>query len=279
MENNRYMGNIWEKLFKKKDESVGIKDITEVKALEEKKELETEKKETKLGENWTRRMLSHNVRMPMSVISGYGELLKQGLLNEKEKEECIGAICENITYLNQCLSVIFDEDMTDVKYSDNADIVEIAHKMKGYVHNVARKIPVSIEIQASVSKIMIQVPVIPIMRIFYQLYENAFKYLSAGDKINISIYSIEKEQVMIVFKDNGPGMEEKEFEHVFEQGFRGRNSQNKLGNGFGLCGIKQVVERYGGHISASGGNNKGFSVIMIFPVSVKEEGCDTDDWG
>ena len=36
--------------------------------------------------NWMKRMLSHNVRMPMSIITGYGELLRQGLLSPEASE-------------------------------------------------------------------------------------------------------------------------------------------------------------------------------------------------
>ena len=40
-------------------------------------------------------MLSHNVRMPMSIISGYGELLRLGLLSEEEQKDIINNICDN----------------------------------------------------------------------------------------------------------------------------------------------------------------------------------------
>ena len=46
--------------------------------------------------NWMKRMLSHNVRMPSAVISGYGELLRQELLTPEEQKKAILDICENI---------------------------------------------------------------------------------------------------------------------------------------------------------------------------------------
>ena len=45
--------------------------------------------------NWIKRMLSHNMRMPMPVTPGYGKLLKQGLLTPAELEEVIENICES----------------------------------------------------------------------------------------------------------------------------------------------------------------------------------------
>ena len=59
--------------------------------------------------NWIKRMLSHNMRMPMSVITGYGELMKQGLLSFDEMEEVISNICDNINYMNSLLKVVIDD--------------------------------------------------------------------------------------------------------------------------------------------------------------------------
>ena len=62
---------------------------------------------------WIQRMVSHNVRMPMSVIRGYGDLLRQGLLKGEEEQEAIKSICDNIMYLDQILNVIFEYDKTE----------------------------------------------------------------------------------------------------------------------------------------------------------------------
>ncbi|MBR2852330.1 MAG: hypothetical protein IKB91_08100, partial [Anaerotignum sp.] len=59
--------------------------------------------------NWMKRMLSHNVRMPMSIITGYGELLRQGLLSPEEQQGIIRDICDNINYMNDVLKVVLDE--------------------------------------------------------------------------------------------------------------------------------------------------------------------------
>ena len=213
-----------------------------------------------------KRMVSHNVRMPMAVISGYGELLKRGLLSEKEKEECIQVVCENITYMNQCLSVIFDEDIEKKIQEERVDVVELSRKMKNYVNDIARKIPIFIEVPHGTQPLYIQADEIHIMKIFYQLFENAFKYLSPGGKIQILIYPVEDKQIMIVFKDNGTSLAKEDIPNLFEQGFRGKNSKNKPGNGFGLYNVKQIVEQYNGTITVSGGDESGFSVVMMFPA-------------
>lgn len=59
--------------------------------------------------NWMKRMLSHNVRMPSAVISGYGELLRQELLTPEEQKKAILDICENITYINDLLCLVLED--------------------------------------------------------------------------------------------------------------------------------------------------------------------------
>ena len=75
--------------------------------------------------NWIKRMLSHNMRMPMSVITGYGELMKQGLLTSAEMEEVIENICENINYMNGILKVVLDDQSEDAQSPVAVDVAAL----------------------------------------------------------------------------------------------------------------------------------------------------------
>ena len=247
------IGNFWRKLFEKKEEPI-IKIIKE------------EKNEAS-GVALMKRMVSHNVRMPMAVITGYGELLKRGLLSDKEKEECIRVVCENITYMNQCLGMIFGEETEINIPEERVDVVELSRKMKNYVNDIARKIPIFIDVPQGTQPLYIQAEEIQMMKIFYQLFENVFKYVAPGGKVQILIYPVEEKQMMVVFKDNGNSLTKEEIPNLFEQGFRGKNSISQPGNGFGLYNGKQIVEQYHGTVTVSGGDENGFSVVMIFPAA------------
>jgi signal transduction histidine kinase len=230
------------------------------------KKQKVQEKEDTSGVILMKRMVSHNVRMPMSVIRGYGELLKRGLLSEEEKENCISVICENITYMNQCLSMVFDEDRDNHIQEEIVDLVELSCKMKSYVEDIAKKIPIHIDVPSGKQPLCIKADTIQIMKIYYQLFENAFKYVPKGGRIQILVYPVEGNQIMVVFKDNGNGLSKEEMPYLFNHGFRGGNSVNKPGNGFGLYTVKQLVEQYNGTISISGGDGNGFSVVMMFPA-------------
>lgn len=216
---------------------------------------------------WLRRMLSHNVRMPMSVIAGYGELLRQGLLSAEEQKDAIDCICENILYMNDILKVVLgEEDDTDIHTPEAVDIAALAQRAMQFVQEVARKLPVGISVFTEKPCMRIHAERIAVLRIFYQLFENAFKYLESGDKIQIQVLSAGNDQVLVIFKDDGRGISEKEVKRVFQKGFRGENSKGKAGSGYGLYDVKQVMERYGGTVKVFSREQGGFSVFLLFSV-------------
>ncbi len=219
---------------------------------------------------WLKRMLVHNVRMPMSIIKGYGDLLRQGLLSETEKKEAIQNICDNITYMDEVLRVLLDEERELQEAMEKVNIAEVLQQTAKYVSEVARKIPLKISLRVEEPQMFIHGELIAVMRLFYHLFENAVKYLSRGDTISVHAYAVKDEQVLIVFKDNGKGMAEEEVKHIFEKGFRGSNSKGKPGSGYGLYDVKQIVEHSGGTVEVSSRPGMGFSVFLMFPAYREE---------
>ena len=224
--------------------------------------------------NWIKRMLSHNMRMPMSVITGYGELMKQGLLTPIEIEEAIRDICDNINYMNGILKVVLDEQSEEAEVPTAVDVAALVRSTAKYVRDIAKKISVKIAVVTEQEKMLIKAEQIPMMRAFYHLFENAMKYSEGGDSIKVSIFHVENGQVLLVFKDNGKGMDEREVKNIFEEGFRGSNSKEKKGTGYGLYDVKNIVERYGGTVEISSREKGGFAVYMLFPAYKEEKGSD-----
>lgn len=224
--------------------------------------------------NWIKRMLSHNMRMPMSVITGYGELLKQGLLTPLEMEEVIGNICDNINYMDDVLKVVLEDRSEDSIALTAVDVAALVRNSTKYVRDIAKKISVKISVVTEQEKIWIRAEQIPLMRVFYHLFENAMKYSQGGDTITINIFHVEDGQVLVVFKDNGKGIKEEELMNIFEEGIRGSNSEGKAGTGYGLYDVKTIVERYGGTVEISSREKFGFAVYMLFPAYDEKKGSD-----
>lgn len=251
--------------FKKKKEN----DEEPYAEIEQEVDLEhpPEERDAALETIWVKRMLSHNVRMPMAVIAGYGELLKKKLLREDEKEQCIISICENITYMNQIIKVILDEESEEeIIDVGKIDMVDIAMKMKGYISDIATRNGVKVEVASFNPKLYAKGAVIPLMKIYYQLFENSFKYLKKSGSIRIRIYP-EDDFIRVSFTDSGPGVPKEDLPRLFEKGFRGVNAGRAEGSGYGLFSVKNIVEGFGGNVEAKCEAGEGLTVIFRLPAT------------
>ena len=107
----------------------------------------------------------------------------------------------------------------------------------------------------------------------YDLLENSIA--AKASLIELTIRDSIKDNIYhFTIKDNGKGMREWEVKNIFEEGFRGSNSEGKTGTGYGLHDVKAIVERYGGTIEISSREKAGFAVYMLFPAYEEEKGSD-----
>lgn len=216
---------------------------------------------------WMRRIISHNVRMPMAIIKGYGDVLKQDLLGEKERQKAIDSIYENILYLDQILSVVFDYGETKEVTLVKVNLCEVIRKVIGYVKEISRNNGIKITLNTEKEELFIEAELTPIIRIFYQLLENSFKYLSEGNNVHFSIYSL-GDEVLVVYKDDGIGINDEDVPYIFDKGFRGSNSQNKTGSGYGLFEVLETVKKYKGNIEIKSHIGHGLSIFIKFPAYI-----------
>lgn len=99
--------------------------------------------------------------------------------------------------------------------------------------------------------------------IISNLYENAIKYTPIGSKIGVSVQSKNSKAEITVW-DNGPGINEKDPNRIFDRFYRGGNEETRTakGTGLGLFITKQLVEMHGGDILCKKNNPRGTKFIM-----------------
>jgi len=88
---------------------------------------------------------------------------------------------------------------------------------------------------------------------FFNIIENAIKYCPKEmvNDFRLNIEATSRQEVFeIVFCDNGAGIEDETVEHIFQQGFRGRNAQRSSveGTGIGLWVARKIIVQHGGDI-------------------------------
>lgn len=252
----------WFNRGKKEKQSLLEKEQEDHRRLEEKnREVE------KLSQDvvWFKRLMAHNLRMPLAVITGYGELLLNGSLSTREEElDCIRKICTNIDYLNTLSRVLLDSDRQEPSLEkEYFDMLADVRRVAEYVRTITQKAGIRVIVNSSRNEVLFFGNRIYLMRAFFNLIENSIRYMNRAGTIVITVEETEKE-VLVVYRDDGEGMRAEEAVHITELEYRGSNSK-KEGNGIGMYLIQQAVETEGGSLEVKTGEGIGMGVYMSFP--------------
>ena len=217
---------------------------------------------------WMRSLLSHNVRMPLSIIQGYGDLLEEGKLDEDKQKEVVTKICGNIKYLSNILKLVIDNDSLSIEYKfETVDILDVIREVSQYVKDFTTRNEITVNVVGSKDQIFITADRWQFIRLFYNLFENSLKYMGKKGEINVLVSEADDGNILIVYKDNGKGMPAAEVEHVFEKGYRSRTNLGEPGQGMGMYFVYQIIEDHGGTINVVSDVGKGFTVKMLLPVN------------
>lgn len=227
-----------------------------------------------------RSQMSHELRIPISIILGYADLLQSGIVtDEQTRNEYLSKICNRIQYMNKLLSQLLMESYTQMGMPggifEKTDIVDLLHRIAGDVEAVARKQNVSINVQSSEDTIYVNGDHAQLTKIFYNILENSLKYMGREGQINIIVSNAEKGWALLVFKDDGTGMDSAETEHIFELNYQGSN--RKSGDGLGLHLVQTGVAAHGGTVSARSKPDGGMSIIIKLPIANNDEKSTVSD--
>lgn len=105
-----------------------------------------------------------------------------------------------------------------------------------------------------------------IEQIFGNLIENAVKYLSPGRPGQIEVTGrVHGAYILYDIKDNGRGIEAKDFERIFEL-FRRSGEQDKPGEGIGLAYVRNLARRLGGNVAVKSKFGEGSTFTVTLPA-------------
>ena len=102
-------------------------------------------------------------------------------------------------------------------------------------------------------------------RILHNLFSNALRYTSAGDKIHVQIKSTDKKTI-IIFSDTGSGIAPEHLPYVFNRFYRADSSRSlhSGGTGLGLAIVKTIMELHHGTVTIASEIDKGTTVELTF---------------
>ncbi|MBN2857335.1 MAG: PAS domain S-box protein [Candidatus Delongbacteria bacterium] len=247
-------------------------DITDKKQLvkellKEKESLEASNKELEQFAY----IASHDLQEPLRIISSFAQLLEMKhseRLNEEAKEY-ISFIISSAKKMQNLVRGLLEYSRITSRTKPRS-MINLAIPLKDALYNL------NLTIQETGTEIIVkelpEVKVEPdqIAHIFQNLIGNAIKFRKENEKCIVEIGSekhISKNEWIIYVKDNGIGIDGRDFDKVFVIFRRLASAAKKPGDGIGLALCRRIIDRQGGKIWVeSEGKGKGAAFKFSLPV-------------
>lgn len=147
------------------------------------------------------------------------------------------------------------------------DIIQAANDAIDALNPFAEAQNIKIHLSTTCEELMVMAVPESIRILFRNIIDNSIKYMGRAGHMIITI-SLLGDDIFVILKDTGKGLNEDETTHIFELNFQGSNRVS--GNGLGLTQSKMIVEAFGGTIYAKSSPEKGMAIYIQLPVSKKE---------
>jgi len=210
------------------------------------------------------------------------ELYEQNINNLKEEDkikfkntilelkETTKSLKENANHIHLIIKTLNDMQKGD---SQTMSLIDIKSFFKDVIPllsiEVDPKIQENVSINQDIEKNLppIKGNAILLKQVFINLYKNACEAMLNTKNKLIEIIArlddIDKKNIIIEFKDTGPGMSGEVLSKLFTMGF---STKGKLGSGIGLNQAKAIIEKFGGSINVESKLNEGTKFIIRLPV-------------
>ncbi|MDP4119030.1 MAG: ATP-binding protein [Bacillota bacterium] len=207
--------------------------------------------------------VSHELKTPLTTISGYAQLIKTGLASSEDIQKFALKIENESAHL---LNLIDDT----IKLSKLDEQPEILDKQNVSLKNIALNVAESLKLKADKNNITITVEGTDsiifanqqqVGEIIYNLCENAVKYNKRGGDVSMLIGD-----KSITVSDTGIGIPEDSLERIFERFYRADKSHSKkiTGTGLGLSIAKHAAQINNATIEVFSKENLGSTFKVVF---------------
>lgn len=210
--------------------------------------------------------VSHELKTPITAISGYAELIENRMVDEKQQIKFAGEIRKHADRLVSLVNDIIRLSELDHKESisdfSKLDLYEIAEERIELLKNNARGKNISVSLRGC--KCMVTSNKGLLVELIDNLVENAIRYNVQNGSVDITVKQVNNQSELVV-ADTGIGIPKDDQSRVFERFYRVDKSRSREtgGTGLGLAIVKHIVELHDGEIELSSEIGKGTIIKII----------------
>lgn len=212
--------------------------------------------------------VSHELKTPLQTISGYAELLANGMVADKDKtafSEKIYAEAQRMIRLIEDIIKLSNLDEGAVELTrETVDLYVTAENTVRSLLPAAKKANVTLSLNGENAEIY-GIPQL-LTAVVYNLCDNAIKYNKDGGTVFVNVKN-NAENIILSVRDTGIGIPKEQQERIFERFYRVDKSHSKEvgGTGLGLSIVKHAAKLHDAKITLESEVGKGTEITVIFP--------------
>jgi len=208
-------------------------------------------------------MILHDIRNPLSILRGYGELIQV----RPENKELVAKYAQNIVResdrLNDLASELLDYSRGEIRL--DVSVVSLPSLLKELEERVRERLRskgITLETHNEVEELVL-LDHDRLLRVLANLVDNARKAMPRGGKIAVEVSHGSTGWFRLKVADTGEGMTKDVLERIFEPFY---SSSREAGTGLGMVIVKQIVEAHEGSIVVESEPRKGTTVLITLPL-------------
>lgn len=211
--------------------------------------------------------VSHELKTPLTAISGYAELIGNGMTG---KEDTIRFSNEIHSNANRLLSLINDiiklSELDEADHQmemERIDLYKLAENCVQMMQVTAGKQGIRLTLQGESTMAMANKGLMD--EVFYNLCSNAIRYNKPGGSVTVTV-GTKDERPFLSVADTGIGIPKECQERVFERFYRVDKSRSKStgGTGLGLAIVKHIVAQHNAALCLDSELGKGTTIEIVF---------------
>lgn len=214
--------------------------------------------------------VSHELKTPLTSISGFAEIIRDGFVQEKD----IPHFADNIYNEAQRLIVLVNDILKLSRLEEGVTVLDdmTSVELMGLCEEVADRLALNakkcgVELLCEGVPAEVQGVRNMLEEIIYNVCDNAIKYNHEGGSVRISVETVENKACVRV-KDTGIGIPKADMDRVFERFYRVNKSHSKEvgGTGLGLSIVKHGMAFHNASITLESEVGVGTEICLYFPM-------------
>ena len=216
--------------------------------------------------------VSHDLRTPLTLISGYAEMMKD--LPDENTEENIQVIIDETKRLsllvNDLLNLSRIQSRTEELNLSVFNVCELVENIVERQNKFFEGSNVLINYESNEKDILVNADIKKIEQVIYNFISNAINY--SGKEKNIDVIVLKNEEnVIIKVKDYGIGIKKEHLDFIWQRYYRVDKGlqRSTQGTGLGLSIIKEILEYHGFKYGVESEENVGSTFYFEMPIVKK----------